>query len=305
MMPPMQTLRAPLALVIALGAALPARAEQGGALYAQAKTEPDLSPGRLLRPAGKTVAILLISGGEVGVPSSEIYGNARQVVEAHTALNVAPLDVIGITEREAAIRDCAGNAKCFARRVRDTASNVNLLLTVSVDRLDDGYLLGFRLVDVATEQDLGAAGDEIPTGMSMLGAMEQQLPTVFPASVWDQIGALEIDSQPTAAEVTAAGRSCVSPCQLTRLTPGSYEVTIKKSGFLQWQGNAVVNPRETSRIEVKLEEPAGGITSSPWFWVALGAVAVGGGVAAFFALRPSEKVVNLCIADDIAMCEQQ
>src|SRR5262249_49975511 len=161
------------------------------------------------------IAVLLISGEEIGVAISEIYSNARSVIEANTALNVAPLDVISLDERAAAIRQCAGKGACFAERVKASASasNVGLLLTVSADRIEDGYLLGFRLVEVETAKDIGAAGDEVPTGMSLLGAMEQQLPGVFPKEVWGQIASVAVDSDPPNAEVTIGSRSCVSPCE--------------------------------------------------------------------------------------------
>jgi hypothetical protein len=272
-------------------------------LVAQAKTEggPDLSVRQLpSKMAGKTIAILLISGEEIGVALSEIYANARSVIEANTALTVAPLDVISLDERAQVIRQCAGRGACFAERVRASAgaSNVGLLLTVSADRLDEGYLLGFRLVDVETSKDIGAAGDEVPIGMSLLGAMEQQLPGVFPTEVWGQIATVAVESEPPNAEVTIGGRSCVSPCELTRMPPGDYDVTIRKAGYLPWQGTISLVARQPAKVTAQLIEPAGGITSSWIFWTLIGVAVVGGATAAIIATRPSDRVVTICIADE-------
>jgi hypothetical protein len=252
--------------------------------------------------ATRTVAILIISGEEIGIPLTEIYSNARRVIETNTALTVAPLDVITLEERVEAIRKCAGDGACFAAKLRAVASNVGFLLTVSADRLDEGFLLGFRLVDVETQKEIGAAGDEIPVGMSMIGAMENQLPSVFPASVWGQIATISIESEPSGAEVAVGGRSCVSPCELTRMIPGKYDITIKKGGYTPYQGTVTLSAKESAKVSQTLKVPDSSILSSPIFWGIIGAAVVAGGVLTFIALRPNDRTVNLCIADNPALC---
>jgi hypothetical protein len=252
--------------------------------------------------ATRTVAILIISGEAMGVPLSEIYSNARRVIESNTALTVAPLDVISREERTDAIQKCAGNGACFAGKFRTIATNVGLLLTVSADRLEEGFLLGFRLVDVETEKEIGTAGDEIPVGMSMIGAMENQLPSVFPASVWGQIATVSVESDPPGAEVSVGGRSCVSPCELTRMVPGKYDIAIKKAGFAPYQGSVTLAAKDTAKVSQALSVPQSSIASSPIFWGIIGAVVIAGGVLAYIALRPNDRTVNICIADSQAQC---
>jgi hypothetical protein len=254
-------------------------------------------------PRTETVAVLILSGEESGVPLSEVYTAARSAIERHTALSVAPLDAIGLAVREAAVRDCAGKADCFARRVR--GQGAGLLLTISVDRVggvDEGLLLGLRLVDVDAEQEIGATGDEIPAGMSMVGAMEQQMPDVFPRTLWDQIGNLVVATDPLNAEVSLGGRSCASPCDLKRMVPGTYEVTIRKSGYIDWKGTVTVLAQQTVTLQQTLQEPEASIVSSPWLWGGVGLAAIGVGVAAFFLLRSDDRLVNVCVAKDPADC---
>jgi hypothetical protein len=284
--------------------ALIAAAAPGHPFLEAADQPPNLDVQPAPPPKSQTIVVLILSGEEAGIPLSEVYGNARKAIEENTALVVAPLDVISLNNREAAIRDCAGKAACFAAKVRGTAEvQVELLLTVSVDRLDEGTLVGFRLVDVGSEQEIGAAGDEVPVGMSMLGAMERQLPDVFPKSVWGQIANLSVVTQPEGAEVTVAGRSCVSPCDLKRILPGTYAISIKKTDFEPWSGTVALAARETAKVEQTLAEPPGGITSNPFFWGGIAAVVVGLGVGAFFLFRPNDRIVNICIADDPMQCE--
>jgi hypothetical protein len=294
---------APLAAVLGLLAATWAEASPAARLAAEGTGgAPDLAPRAAPAPVASTVAILVLSGEEAGIPLSEMYARARGVIEAHTALNVAALDVLGLAERDAAIRDCAGNAACFASKVRAQAASIGLLLTVSVDRLDEGLLLGFRLVDVRSEEQIGASGDEIPVGMSLVGALEQQLPEVFPRSIWDQIAAVSIETEPANAEVTVAGRSCVSPCELARLVPGVHEVTVRKEGYLQWSGAVELAAGRTTVVRAVLEAPKGSFVASPLFWGVLGAVVAGAVAASYLALQPEGPVESLCIARRIEDC---
>lgn len=302
MMPPMRgLLRIGLVAVLLTAGTTPARAQTAG-------PRPLLAAGDALAvqpsapPRVETVAILILSGEEAGVPLSEVYAGARNAIEGHTAINVAPLDAIALDVREAAVRDCAGKAACFAQRVR--GGEANLLLTVSVDRIDEdgGLLLGLRLVDIETEQQIGATGDEIPAGMSMRGAMEQQLPDVFPPTVWNQIGVLVVETNPSTAEVSVAGRSCVSPCTLERLVPGTYEVSVRKAGYIDWKGPATVEAGRTVTVQRTLAEPEGSIVTSPWLWGGVGVAVIGASVAAFFLLRSDDSPVNVCISPDPMDC---
>lgn len=275
-----------------------------GALLAEgpASGSPELEARLQAAPQAKTLAILILSGDEAGLALSETYSEARKVIEAHTAISVAPLDQIGVTDRETAIRSCAGKADCYVQRLSNTLAGISLLLTISVDRLEDGMLLGLRLVDVASKQEIGASGDEVPAGMSVSGAMEQQLATVFPGSTWDQIAEVSVTTEPPNAEVNVGGRSCASPCTLNRMVPGTYEVSINKEGFLPWKGNVTLVAKQNQAVSAVLQEPPAGLVSSPLFWGLVAAAAVGTGVAIFFLAQPSERVVRICIAEDPANC---
>ncbi|MEO1228354.1 MAG: PEGA domain-containing protein [Myxococcota bacterium] len=251
--------------------------------------------------AYRTIAVLVLSGDKSGFPVSEVYGAARRPLERYTALRVAPLEAIGLEERDAAIRECAGNAACFVRRLRAARDDVDLLLTVSVDRPDEDLLLGLRLIETRGRRALAALGDEVPFGMSLEGALERRLPGVVPANVWGQVSSLEIQSAPSEAEVSVAGRICITPCTLERLLPGPYEVTLRKSGRLPWQDTVTLR-RGENRVDATLPVPERSFFASPWFWAGVGAVAIAGAAVTWAVLDQEDPPGVVCFAADRSLC---
>lgn len=251
--------------------------------------------------APQTVAILILSGAKSGFPLSEIYGATRRPLEEHTALKVAPLEAIGLDERDAAIRDCAGDAECFVRRVRAARDDVDLLLTVSVDRPDDVLLLGLRLIDTHSREQLGAIGSEVPFGMSLDGALEDRLPDVVPPRIWGDISSLAIQSSPESAEVWVGDLTCITPCRIERLLPGRYEVLIRKSGREPWREDVELQ-RGRNTVEADLFAPGGSLLESPWFWTAVGAVVVAGGVTTYVLLQEPERRGVVCFSPRPEFC---
>ena len=268
-------------------------------------TSPDLDVELAPSPLkARRIAVLILSGPQVGLPLSDIYLAARRALEARTALRVLPLDLLGMSGREAAIRECAGNPACFARRVRAVATDVDLLLTISLDQIRDKILLALRLVDIPSEQAIGASAEEVPMGMSLVGGMERQLPRVLPGTIWDQVATVRVESEPSTAEVTVGSYTCVSPCRLKRMVPGTYSVSVQKAGYETWRGTIVVAARRSARVQAVLreEESSSGILSSPYFWGAVGLVAVGAGILTFLLVQPGDQLVNVCIAGSQDQC---
>ncbi len=272
---------------------------QSGA--AELDLELELAPSPL-RP--RRIAVLILSSAQVGLPLSDVYASARRVLEGRTALQVLPLDLLGMSDREEAIRECAGNAACFARRVRAVAPDADLLLTISLDQISDNLLLALRLVDLPSKQAIGTSAEELPIGMSLSGAMERQLPQVLPGTIWDQVGRIEVDSEPSNAEVTVAGFNCASPCSLKRMVPGTYSVSISKAGYERWVSAVTVEPKRMARVKAILQESEGdGVLSSPYFWSAVGIVAVGVGILTFFLAQPGDQLINVCISASQDQCD--
>lgn len=261
-----------------------------------------LYPPSLVRAPG-TIAILILSGAQSGFPLTEVYAATRRLLERHTALRVAPLEAIGFEERDAAIRECAGDAACFVGRVRAARDEVDLLLAVSVARSGSELLVGLRLIDTRRGRQIGATGDDVPAGISLDEVLERRLADIVPDSVWDQVASLRVASDPSGAEALVDGRTCVTPCTLGRLAPGTYELLVRKSGRAPFRRRVWLDSGHLREVEVKLKKPGGGsVFESPWFWAAVGAVVVAGGVTSYVLLQEPEHESVLCFSNRVEEC---
>jgi hypothetical protein len=263
--------------------------------------------GEEARPS--TVLILVLPSAEFrGDDATEAYATARSAIERGTTLDVLAPDTFTASSRDEAMRACAGDGACFARKVLEAApvAASGYLLTISAGRLDEGVLLGLRLVDLRKKADVGKVGKELPPNVNVVRAIGDYISGVFPPSIWNQVASLSIEVSQENASVDVSGAkpySCVSPgCRLARLRPGPYEISVAKQGYRRWTGRAQLEAGQAGSVKVELLPDEAALTASPLFWAAIGAGAIAAGVAGFFLLRPSDGPLALCIASKQTQC---
>jgi hypothetical protein len=106
--------------------------------------------------------LIFVLPSAAGLSVSDAYDAARAAIEANTTLTVLPQDVFSPSAREAAVNDfkkCAGNSQCFAGKVSEAGipnADKTLLLTISAGRLEEGALLGLRLVSMRSKADVSS-----------------------------------------------------------------------------------------------------------------------------------------------------
>lgn len=252
----------------------------------------------------KSIAILVLSTEAAGYQLSEVHDAVRTSIERHTDLTVRSMDVF---RDSAAIRACAGDGRCFARIARTSGGQVDLLLTLSLDALGQGGLLGIRLLDVrATGDDspnIASLGEELPAGLSLLRAIDGYLARVFPGPMWGVVGGLTIEADRPSAEVLIDNQTCVTPCARTRMREGAYTVLVKKKGYLPWRDTVTVESGRTVAVVAELVAEDAPLWHSPWFWGGVGAGAVAVGTVIFFVARPDPGPGTICIADVASKCQ--
>ncbi|MBI2378885.1 MAG: PEGA domain-containing protein [Deltaproteobacteria bacterium] len=287
-----------------------AYAHPGSPLLADAESPP---PNLAARPAAsetkvQSVFILVLSGGEVAAPDA-LDDAARQEIESNTALALAPRDSFSNDLRTQTVSKCAGDPKCFANALRTAGVDVDLILTISATNVGEGTLLGLRLIDADKGQggqnvkDIATFGEELPSGSSPVRATKEFTKNVFPPTIWGQIASVVVEVDQPSAEVLVGASQCVSPCKLDRMLPGRYPVVVKKSGFVNWTGDVSLAAKGTETLKVSMIEEETPLTSSPWFWGAIGLGVAAVGTAAIVLATANDGPVVVCIARDITQCE--
>jgi hypothetical protein len=222
-------------------------------------------------PLPRSIAILVRVGADVDEAPSAVVAAARRAVEQHTALTLADEDLWSEALEARVVAPCAGDARCYARRLRESGADVELLLVVTAERVDATSVVGLRLVDVGGEER-GVQGAALPAGASVAAWVEGHVEAVFPAFLWDRVGRLSVEVEPAGAELRLGDRSCLAPCVFERLPPGQHTLRVAHPGHLPLGESVIVEPSGTTRRSLRLV-PAPARTD----W---GAVALWGGVAA-------------------------
>jgi hypothetical protein len=246
------------------------------------------------------LGILILTAEDVDIPLVDLYTSARTAVEAETALRVAPLDLFSESVRQDAIKHCAGEGRCFLEKFRASGVRIDLLLTISVARLDERLLLGLRLADARRTggDEIAAKGVAVEKGTSIEARLREELRSVFGPTLWGQVGAIAVRAE-AGAEVRVEDHACVAPCRIERVPPRTYAIEISKRGFTTWRGRTEVEPQKTAIVEAKLVElpvEAPELWEQAWFWGAVGGAALAIGTVVAFALtRRSGGSDTVCI----------
>jgi hypothetical protein len=112
--------------------------------------------------------------------------------------------------------------------------------------------------------------------------------SLFPPSIWGQVGSLSVDVEPAGAVVELANpkqpvRTCLSPCKMTRLRPDTYEVRVTKAGYQPWTGRATLVPGENAfRPKLEAENT---FVGSGLFWLIVAVGTAAGAVAGYFIFK--------------------
>ncbi len=287
-----------------------AYAHPGSIFRADAEAAP---PNLAARPAAgeqkaQSIFILVLSGGEVAAPDA-LDDAARQEIESNTALQVAARDSFSNDLRTKTVSQCAGDPKCFATQLRTAGVDVDLILTISATQIGENSLLGLRLVDAdkagggMNVKDIATFGEELAGGASPVRATKEFTKNVFPPTIWGQIASVVVEVDQASAEVLVGLSQCVSPCKLDRMLPGRYPVVVKKSGYVNWTGEVALAAKATETLKVTMVEEETPLTSSPWFWGAIGLGVAAAGTAAVVLATADKGPVVVCIARDISQCD--
>lgn len=256
--------------------------------------------------AKNSLAILVLPAPELGIATSEIYVTCRRAIEENSAFRVTSLDVFSQSLKQDVVRECAGNSQCFARKMRESRTDAEWLLTVALDKLGDEFAVGLRLIEIKSalekREDETVVSEMVPQGTEPLRGLTELLPKVFAAHSWGRLGNIVVDAEPNNAEILINEDICVSPCKVRNLEAGVHRVVVSMPGYTTQTREISLSPGQTQRIKIQLEAkpdktPLGQIL----LWTGVGIGVIGAGLTTWLLTRESD-IVEVCIAADEMQC---
>ena len=254
----------------------------------------------------RNLAILVLPAPELGIASSEIYVACRRAIEENSAFRVTSLDVFSQSLKQEVIRECAGNSQCFAKKMRESRTDAEWLLTVALDRLGEEFAVGFRLIEIKSalkkQEEEVVVSEMVPRGTDPLVGLTQLLPKVFVGHNWGRLGNIIVSAEPSNSEVLIDDEICVSPCKVRNLPAGLHRVVVSMPGYTTQNQDVELAPGQTQRIKIELEAkldktPLGQIL----LWTGVGVSIIGAGLTTWLLTRESDTV-EVCIAANESQC---
>jgi hypothetical protein len=209
------------------------------------------------------------------------------------------------TGLDGAVADCGGKSACVAEIGKKL--RVDEVLLVGLTKLGD-VIVALARIETATGKVAGRVGLTKAPGeplarKDLLKALKQLLPP----SDFIRYGSIRVRSNVAGALVRVGGKDYGrTPLQknLRVRAPASYEIRVRKKGYMEFSADLDVPPEATITVDAKLI-PKGAAPGPPvyktwWFWTVLGGsvvAAVAGTVAGVVLYRQSQSQPATVVVD--------
>lgn len=252
-----------------------------GLVAATAFAAPASAAPRLL----DSLAVLpIVAEGPHGQASvSDIYDAVTRATRSRLGVRVISAEEMFVASREglaARVADCGTDDGCIASKLRMFDARFGLVVVLSFELdppiyslqlldTDLGRKIGERVGEASADvwSDLARAADELLAEAGMVKS-----------------GRVLVDVVPKRAQLRLRDGPDPDPGtpNVFTLAPGRYTVEAEAEGFDGASTDFEVHSGASQTVTLELEERTS-IWASPWLWVAVGAVVVGGTTAAVVA----------------------
>jgi hypothetical protein len=245
-----------------------------------AAAEPREAPARL------AVLPVVIVGPEGQASISDIYDAVNAASRLRPGLRLISSEEMfvasqdGLAER---VRDCGPDTACIASRLRSFNARLGVVVVLNFQLAPP--LVGVQLLDTDDVRELGRTSGELTTGEDLGNRLRAETSVLLDRAGFAEGGRLLVEVDPAAAQVVVQGQEPdrATP-NLFVLPAGRYPVSASLAGYEPASTEGVVESGRETRLKLALDRSPS-FLSSPWFWTAVGAVAVGAAVGAVLA-RP-------------------
>jgi hypothetical protein len=199
------------------------------------------------------------------------------------------------------VRGCGASTDCIGRVAR--SASLTHVIVVVANFATDPPIVGVELVPADPG---GNSANEVITvsgihASKIAESVSEAVIRILSALGLEKCGRVVVKVSPEDARVSVSGMP--SAGGVWTLDAGVHPVVAARDGYEAHAGEVAVKAGEVTPVTLILE-PERPFYTSPWFWAAVGAVAVAGGTAAGLWLSGDDgpETVGVCVFPDPARC---
>lgn len=243
------------------------------------------------------VLSVIVEGPHGKATISSIFDDVSDVAAMRVGLTMVPNEELFVQQEEVTnrVRECGSDRPCMISRLRAFDARLGLVVTVNLDL--DPPLVSLVLADTDDLRVVAEVIEDVPGG-NVSDFIRGQVKKMLDELDYVRAGRLIVEIDPP-----EAGRASIkvgegvepergAPNVFT-VAPGQYPVLAQLDGWSSDSSEAEVRSGEETRVRLSLEEQKS-LFESPWFWVVVGAVAVGGAATAM-AVSLSSTTRCVCV----------
>ena len=257
----------------------------------------------------KLVVLPVIVDGPHGKASiSSIFDDVSDVAALRVGLSMVPNEELFLQREEVTnrLRECGSDRNCLISRLRAFDARLGMVVTVNLDL--DPPLVSVLLADTDEMRVVAEVIEDVPGG-NVSDFTRGQVKKLLDDLNYVRAGRLVVEIDPPEAgranikvgEGIEAERGAPN---VFSVAPGSYPVSAELDGWSSASSEAEVRGGEETRVRLSLEEHKS-VFESPWFWVVVGAVAIGGATTAIIVSQSSStRCLCVTIGGSECPCDQ-
>jgi hypothetical protein len=258
----------------------------------------------------RLVVLSVIVDGPHGKASiSSIFDDVSDVAALRVGLAMVPNEELFLQREEVTnrVRECGSDRSCLISRLRAFDARLSMVVTVNLDL--DPPLVSVLLADTDEMKVVAEVIEDVPGG-NVSDFIRGQAKKMLDDLGYARAGRLVVDIDPP----EAGGRAKIKvgdglepergAPNVFSVAPGSYPVSAELEGWSSASADAEVRGGEETRVRLSLEEQKS-LFESPWFWIVVGAVAVGGATTALVVSQSSTtRCLCVTIGGSDCPCDQ-
>ena len=220
---------------------------------------------------GARVAILPGAHGEAD--PAEVYQEVARSAGLHLGLELVPYNQLLVEGPEplaGAVRACASDVACRGRAL--ASHELDLGLRAIVNFAIDPPLVSLSVVNASPPRVLTESLSELAGDTTLAEVLRREAATLLDRTGFPRAGRITVSVRPVDAILHVEGAKESEQPGVFIVPAGRWEVRAERAGYTPAQATVEVAAGAEAPLALVLEERPG-VTSSPWFWAAVGVAA--------------------------------